>query len=82
MDMDICYDCLFWSQGYGRTEYADESIEPCGLISEYQVDVVFDDDYGLEESFSWSPCPGCGSELGGARFPVVLTEAPRLFVFG
>lgn len=23
---------------------------------------------GRQESFSWSPCPRCGSKLGGSRF--------------
>lgn len=81
-DIEICVDCVMFtangevtgSQGEDLTaEHAAKMAELWGDSVNHIHDVT-NAETG-EHWFSWSSCDGCGSPLGGSRYPaVVLTE--------
>ena len=69
IEVDLCVDCLIVSSnGPG-----DESSEWGGFLEEWDgflFGYVFDEEGDPKEPhFSWSPCSGCGTGLGGDRWP-------------
>jgi hypothetical protein len=68
-EIDLCVDCLIASSNGPE----DASAEWEGLLEEwdgYLFGYVVDDEGDpVEPHFSWSPCQGCGSGLGGDRHP-------------
>lgn len=77
-DFNICGDCLMFDAGFDEHEtgYAWSAtkppwklwMEPDGSLP-YAWAQTYDED-GEEplQHFSWSPCPACGSSLGGDRY--------------
>jgi len=66
----ICTDCAMLA---ANGELADETdCEPLGLVEGYVA--VTCSDSGDDCEFSWSPCEGCGSRLGGYRHSAVVME--------
>lgn len=81
--IDICEDCLVLTSGSRDTTPAHRDavnrkwpetewrIEPgCPADCEWCADR----DDGCEPSFSWLSCEGCGSTLGGNRYPAVVFD--------
>ena len=73
-DISLCVDCYMTSQGVH--EAPDEVVpEPLGKLpnrSSYFAQYVKFTSAESEAHFSWHPCQGCGSTLGGDRFDVEL----------
>ena len=80
----VCEDCYLTHHGYDEHElgYTPDR-EPWGLLAgdDEVVDVssgwvgddLDDEDYaGDDDGFSWSPCDGCGSRLGGNRYRMTI----------
>lgn len=72
----VCVDCVHLA------EYGDSGIE-AEVAKDFHAfkvastwpdgfEIVTNGDVG--ESFSWRPCEGCGSRLGGARFEAEVTS--------
>lgn len=60
-DIRICSDCaMMAANAEGEPEHAEAMVKHLG--EGVRVVVGY-----LDESFSWSPCQGCGSTLGGYR---------------
>jgi hypothetical protein len=65
----ICTDCLYLlANGEGTEDVAEALAKrwPVGTITLGSIDEEEDDSEGW---FSWQPCDGCGSTLGGDRYP-------------
>ena len=82
--VDVCTDCYMASAGYRPDDTGTApDCEPLGTIGVPWWDVNAGCDCetspdgeptcGSEHGFSWSPCPGCGSHLGGDRYPVTVS---------
>lgn len=84
----VCLDCYFAHHGYGDGElgYTPDR-EPLSLIGdsarvfsgmtwdEHECDPVERESNGCEcdeMTFSWHPCQGCGSTLGGSRHALTV----------
>lgn len=76
LEIDICPDCLY-TDANGWDEYNTgrplPHPAPLNRLDGFLIG------YGpnLEPSFSWQPCDGCGSTLGGDRYAVTIVEAPH-----
>ena len=76
--INVCVDCLMVAAN-GETEGTPDR-EPLGLVGDREVTTgclvhEFDADEQQSEcrdehGYSWSPCQGCGSKLGGDRYPL------------
>lgn len=72
-ELHVCTDCV---QLIANTEATDEhrALVAARWPTE---DLVLSYDEDFEGEFSWRQCDGCGSWLGGERYPaVVLAEVP------
>lgn len=76
----VCSDCYLTHHGYDEHELGHGfDREPWSLLDDAD-DVSsgwVDDDHDDEDStdddgFSWSPCDGCGSRLGGNRYRMTI----------
>jgi hypothetical protein len=70
IEIDLCVDCLMATSGL--LEDADPGWG--GMLEEWNgwlFGYLFDPETEepQEPHFSWSPCQGCGSGLGGDRYP-------------
>lgn len=69
-EVDICDDCLFAAESFTDEELGHTpQVQPLRFIfaegrTAADTSVVANSD---EAFFSWSPCEGCGSALGGNR---------------
>ena len=82
---DICADCLYMdANGWREREIGRPLPDPVplnrlkGYLIGPDVDSLEDVDAvnaAQEPSFSWSPCQGCGSTLGGDRYTVRIVES-------
>lgn len=81
---DICADCLYTdANGWSERDTGRPLPDPVplnrleGYLIGPDVDSLEDVDAvqaASEPSFSWSPCHGCGSQLGGDRYTVRIVE--------
>ena len=75
INFDGCVDCVMWfANGEGNHEWTEAEFEAYkSTVAErwngYAVTIACSED--CEGHFSWSPCLGCGSTLGGDRHPMV-----------
>ena len=68
--LSVCEDCYVASAGI-PTEGAE--LVPLGrLTNAVAVDPATEPECGDGYHFSWQPCPGCGSRLGGNRYDVIV----------
>ena len=71
VDVDLCVDCVFADANGPEALHISE--DWTGFLPEWDGwvfgPVVSDEENEpVEPHFSWSPCGGCGSGLGGDRF--------------
>jgi hypothetical protein len=67
-EISICTDCAMLAANGELAEVSD--CEPLGLVDGYVAVTCSGGD--CDEHFSWSPCEGCGSRLGGYRHSAVV----------
>jgi len=72
----VCVDCMFLAVNAEHPSDPDPT-QPVPwalwrerLSTNWTADFGGDDDEGID-SFSWQPCGGCGSTLGGERYRFV-----------
>ena len=76
MTLTICTDCHLAAQGYDSHELGyTPPVEPLSLVPQ-DHDIAPDGDWDAwaDGHFSWHPCQGCGSTLGGTRFDYAILE--------
>lgn len=68
--LSVCIGCYMESAGVNDDVCFESGPYPLDLIpEEWTVDPG-----DADEHFSWSPCEGCGSTLGGGRFELIAGE--------
>jgi hypothetical protein len=65
-DVFVCVDCGFYLAN-GEVENPDPGWSPTLLDRRWHGWQLVNGDSDKDHEFSWSPCEGCGSTLGGAR---------------
>lgn len=74
----VCLDC-YWMHHYGRSASDDPAYvpdrRPLSLITSEAWDFTDSETGDGIADFSWSPCEGCGSNLGGARYRLAVNTA-------
>lgn len=74
IELEVCDDCTFVLANGSET--AEHEAARYGLEKNWQgYEIVNACEDACEGSFSWSPCRGCGSDLGGNRHPAVALPA-------
>jgi len=85
-NVNVCNDCYF-AHHNGSTEhdglwYSGESDTPCDRepLALVNVGKEITDNTDVNEGdgiieFTWTPCEGCGSTLGGSRHRLAVWEA-------
>lgn len=85
MNIAICTDCHLAAQGYDahETGHAPDR-EPLSQVDAYDVIPNVDIYAGnpMEPHFSWEPCQGCGSTLGGDRYDYLALEREQQCIHG
>ena len=67
-DLEVCVDCTqLIANGEDHTEEQDLEKKIEKQWGELAGHLVMSCDEGCEGEFSWRPCDGCGSTLGGDR---------------
>lgn len=69
ISVDLCAECVFVNANGANDLH--ELSSWTGFLPEWQLTMFADRpcaDGDCEGHFSWSPCGGCGSGLGGMRF--------------
>jgi hypothetical protein len=67
----VCIDCMLTEEQDGKPDDFDGDREPWELWDNPNCTLTPNWDSDTEEgmaTFSWSPCEGCGSILGGSRW--------------
>lgn len=81
--MLLCTDCAMLAAN-GERPADPVELELLGLVAPGESVAMActgedgDDDATGHMDFSWSPCGGCGSTLGGSRCPAVIFPAVAL----
>lgn len=71
-ELAVCQDCIMLlANGEGDGDVVDAMTATWGADGRHLV--PGGDDLG----FSWSPCDGCGSDLGGDRYTAALLKPVR-----
>ena len=71
----ICPDCLY-TDANGWDEYNTGRPLPHPAPLNRLDGFLIGHGPDLEPSYSWQPCDGCGSTLGGDRYAVTIVKAP------
>jgi len=74
-DIEVCQTCYenYHDSSWLGVQPTPE--KPLGLISYRQsLDDMYDSNTETHTVFSWASCDGCGSKLGGTRYPMRLSE--------
>lgn len=66
MELSLCVDCAYLDANGLPNILSTPDCEPLSLLD--GIDIGPTDQHCCEGHFSWSPCEGCGSRLGGLRF--------------
>ena len=68
--VSVCEDCYVASAGIPND---DTDVTPLGRLSDaVAIDPATEPDSNGEPHFSWQPCLGCGSRLGGNLYDVIV----------
>lgn len=74
----LCVDCVVADANGTDAEGLDDwaGFLPCWAGSAFGPDPVTwrEETGGPDPSFSWSPCDGCGSQLGGDRYDYMTVD--------
>jgi hypothetical protein len=73
IEVDLCVDCILHDAGLPTEPDWGGMIEDWdGWLFGPLTDP--DDDAPIESHFSWTPCDGCGTGLGGDRYPYLAVR--------
>lgn len=70
MKIEICADCIYTDANGWNEEQTGRPFPvpaPLGLLNGALIGPD-ESDHICEGHFSWSPCDGCGCDLGGTRY--------------
>lgn len=74
-DIEVCQTCYMFFHYPELVEVQPTPEKPLGLISYGQsLDDMYESNTENHTVFSWASCDGCGSKLGGTRYPMRLSE--------
>jgi len=73
-DVYVCIDCGYFLAN-GMPDEPDKDWSPDKLKARWDGYHLVNGDSDKDHEFSWSPCEGCGSTLGGARMHCVAWSA-------
>lgn len=71
IDVLVCVDCGFYLANGVAEDDEDHTATYAALDRNWKGYVIVNGDSDKDHEFSWSPCEGCGSKLGGARMHCV-----------
>ncbi len=72
-DAFVCVDCGYFLAN-GLPDEPDEGWSPEKLAAKWEGYHLVNGDSEKDHDFSWTPCEGCGSALGGIRMHCIAWE--------
>jgi hypothetical protein len=72
-DVFVCVDCGFYLAN-GLPDETEQGWSPELIDARWKDYQLVNGDSEKDHDFSWTPCEGCGSPLGGARMHCVAWE--------